>query len=138
MKPVFTKLLTIFFLGLVLLSPCAQAKDVWVPSFENVQKIATDLALKPYFDDRRPLPPRLADINYDQLRDIRYNPKESVWRREKLPFQLQFFHPGGLNRDQIDYYLVDGDDIIFRAHCSRPGQVSIGFGECRGRIGPAS
>lgn len=32
-------------------------------------------------------------------------------------------------------FLEDGDEVIFRAHCRRPGFVSIGFGECRARIG---
>ncbi len=43
-----------------------------------------------------------------------------------------------LGNGETRHYLVDGDDIVFRAHCRRPGMVSIGFGECRGRIGPAS
>ena len=34
-------------------------------------------------------------------------------------------------------YLADGDEVIFRGHCRRPGAVTIGFGECRGRIVPA-
>ncbi len=45
--------------------------------------------------------------------------------------------PIELGNGEVRRYLEDGDDIIFRAHCHRPGQVSIGFGECRGRIGPA-
>jgi fumarylacetoacetase len=43
-----------------------------------------------------------------------------------------------LTNGETRRYLVDGDDIIFRAHCQRPGRVSIGFGECRGRIGTAT
>ncbi|WP_416422575.1 fumarylacetoacetase [Pseudomonas sp. App30] len=31
-------------------------------------------------------------------------------------------------------FLEDGDEVILRARCVAPGQVSIGFGECRGRI----
>jgi fumarylacetoacetase len=31
-------------------------------------------------------------------------------------------------------FVEDGDEVIFRAHCRRPGFVSIGFGECRARI----
>jgi fumarylacetoacetase len=31
-------------------------------------------------------------------------------------------------------FLEDDDEVIFRAHCDKPGFVSIGFGECRGRI----
>jgi fumarylacetoacetase len=35
-------------------------------------------------------------------------------------------------------YLQDDDEVIFRAHCRRPGAVTIGFGECRGKIVAAS
>jgi fumarylacetoacetase len=31
-------------------------------------------------------------------------------------------------------FLLDGDEVIFQAHCRRDGFVPIGFGECRGRI----
>ena len=34
-------------------------------------------------------------------------------------------------------YLEDGDEVVFRAHCHRPGAVTIGFGLCSGRIAPA-
>jgi fumarylacetoacetase len=42
-----------------------------------------------------------------------------------------------LGNGETRRYLEDGDDIIFRAHCAQPGRVSIGFGECRGRVGAA-
>jgi fumarylacetoacetase len=35
-------------------------------------------------------------------------------------------------------FLEDGDTVIMRAHCRREGFASIGFGECRGTIGPAA
>ncbi len=31
-------------------------------------------------------------------------------------------------------FLLDGDEVIFRAHCRAPGHVTIGFGECRGQL----
>ena len=34
-------------------------------------------------------------------------------------------------------FLEDGDEVVMRGTCSAPGLVTIGFGECRGRIGPA-
>ncbi|MFT4115237.1 fumarylacetoacetase [Bradyrhizobium sp.] len=34
-------------------------------------------------------------------------------------------------------YLEDGDELILRGRCERDGFVSIGFGACAGRIGPA-
>ena len=38
--------------------------------------------------------------------------------------------PGGETRR----FLEDGDEVILRARCERPGFASIGFGECRGRV----
>jgi fumarylacetoacetase len=35
-------------------------------------------------------------------------------------------------------FLEDGDEIIVRGYCERPGYARIGFGECRGRIAPAA
>ena len=34
-------------------------------------------------------------------------------------------------------YLLDGDEVIFRAHCAGDGRARIGFGECRAVILPA-
>ncbi|KAF1070667.1 MAG: hypothetical protein GAK45_00731 [Pseudomonas citronellolis] len=47
----------------------------------------------------------------------------------KRPLEL----PGGEQRT----FLEDGDEVILRAFCEAPGQVRIGFGECRGRLLPA-
>ena len=34
-------------------------------------------------------------------------------------------------------FLEDGDTVILRGHCERPGARRIGFGECRGTVLPA-
>ena len=44
----------------------------------------------------------------------------------KQPIKL----PSGETRSFVE----DGDEVIFRARARRDGYVSIGFGECRGRI----
>ncbi len=44
-----------------------------------------------------------------------------------------FILPNGETRR----YLEDGDEVIFRAHGHRKGFISLGFGECRGRVIPA-
>lgn len=41
--------------------------------------------------------------------------------------------PGGESRTMLE----DGDEVIFTAQAVRDGRVSIGFGECRGRVLPA-
>jgi fumarylacetoacetase len=35
-------------------------------------------------------------------------------------------------------FLEDGDEVIMRAFCERPGAARIGFGECRGKVIPAN
>jgi len=52
---------------------------------------------------------------------------ELTWRGSR-PVTL----PGGETRR----FLEDGDEVILRGSCRRAGSVSIGFGECRGRIVP--
>jgi len=41
--------------------------------------------------------------------------------------------PGGEKRGFIE----DGDEIVFRGFCAKPGQTRIGFGDCRAVILPA-
>ncbi|MFL5401632.1 MAG: fumarylacetoacetase [Gemmatimonadales bacterium] len=53
---------------------------------------------------------------------------ELTWRGSE-PIDL----PSGETRK----FLEDGDEVILRAYCERPGTARIGLGECRGRIAPA-
>jgi fumarylacetoacetase len=39
-----------------------------------------------------------------------------------------------LTNGETRRYLEDGDEVVFRAHCRRAGAVTIGFGECRGKV----
>ncbi len=62
--------------------------------FEVLRFEAKMLAAKPFVPVPVNVPAPLLKLNYDQYRDIRFRPGESLWRRERLPFELQFFHPG--------------------------------------------
>jgi glucans biosynthesis protein len=68
--------------------------------FDSVDRIAASLAAKPQSRSAAPLPKALKDLGYDQMRDIRFMPSRSIWRAERLPFELQFFHLGGAFLDQ--------------------------------------
>ena len=46
-------------------------------------------------------------------------------------------HPMTLSSGETRSWLEDGDEVIFRARAEREGFTPIGFGECRGVIGPA-
>ena len=45
--------------------------------------------------------------------------------------------PLTLSSGETRAFLADGDEVILRGWCERPGHPRIGFGECRGRIAPA-
>lgn len=62
--------------------------------FDDVAAIAKAEAAKPYAAPASKLPKELADLTYDQHRDIRFRPPQALWRAQGLPFELQFFHLG--------------------------------------------
>jgi len=67
--------------------------------FNDVSERAQKLAEQPYKKPENRMPRELAELSYDQYRDIRFKPEAAWWRGAKLPFELQFFHPG-YNYDQ--------------------------------------
>lgn len=69
----------------------AQSADF---GLQDVTAIAKELAATPFQDNKGQVPQALKTISYDDWRDIRFVPEKSLWRDEKLPFELQFFHPG--------------------------------------------
>lgn len=70
--------------------------------------MARELAQKAYKAPDKSLPQGLKDLGYDQYRDIRFRPERALWRGEKLPFQVQFFHRGFIFLDRVDVYAVSG------------------------------
>ncbi len=73
-----------------------------------VRNRARELAQKPYKKPNTPLPPPLADLQYDAYRDIRFLPERALWRGDGLPFQVQFFHRGFIYTDRVEVYVVTG------------------------------
>src|SRR4051812_36379477 len=66
--------------------------------FDDVGNQARALAARPFVAQPKPATPAASDaLTYDQYRDIRFRPDHSLWRAEKLPFEVQFFHPGFVN-----------------------------------------
>jgi len=63
-------------------------------SFESVVARAKEVAARPFQDPRGEVPAFLMKLDYDQWRDIRFNPRRSLWREDPLLFTAQFFHPG--------------------------------------------
>ncbi len=86
------------------------AKDS-VSTFEDVGRQAACLAQTPFKDWRREPPKAVLRLTYDQYRDVRFNPRKAVWRYDHIPFQLQFFHPGWIQSDQMDINVVEDGHV---------------------------
>ncbi|MCU0595081.1 MAG: glucan biosynthesis protein [Desulfobacterota bacterium] len=80
------------------------AKSVF--SFQNVVQEAKKLSGSDYKSPRGEVPDPLMAINYDQWRDIRFKPDRSFWKKEGLPFTLQFFHPGLYYDRTVAFYTI--------------------------------
>lgn len=74
---------------------------------EKAQKLAKDS----FQDTKSPVPDWLLKITYDQWRQIRFRPDQAVWRGDKLPFQVQFFHPGLYYNRTVVVNIVDHTGI---------------------------
>jgi glucans biosynthesis protein len=69
---------------------------------------ARALAARPYRPPNTDLPQRLAALDYDAYRSIRFRPEAALWRAEHLPFQAELFHRGPSCPCRVDLYQVDG------------------------------
>jgi glucans biosynthesis protein len=79
--------------------PAHAAKDAASFGFDDVARMARELAARPWQAPPPRLPKELASLGYDRYRDIRFRTDRSLWRDQKLPFELQFF-PMGTFYDQ--------------------------------------
>ena len=93
-------------------SALAQAAAAAPETAENfsadvVKTIAHQLAQKPFSKPRIDLPDPFDKLTYDQYRDIRFRAEQSIWRGEKLDYQLQLFALGYLYDTPVDIWLVE-------------------------------
>src|SRR4029453_2893920 len=92
-------------------SGAAGAAPAGAPAFgfEDVTKRAEALSRQAFRDPAGEVPKWLTEISYDQGGDIRFPPDLSLWRDLKLPFQVQFFHPGLYYDRTVKVHVVDAE-----------------------------
>lgn len=79
--------------------------------FNDVAAKAKHLAASSYIKPKENLSGKLADIGYDQYRDIRFKSSQSPWRNTKSPFELAFFHQGGLYKTPVKIHEIVGKNV---------------------------
>ena len=79
--------------------------------FDDVAERARQLAALPHVANTVALPAELKALNYDQYRDIRFNPEKALWRKEGLPFELMFFHLGKFQTQSVAINEIVGGEV---------------------------
>jgi glucans biosynthesis protein len=74
-------------------------------TYANVQQLARERAAHEYRQTPQNLPASLANLTYDQYRDIRFRPASALWRGQAL-FEVQFFHRGYRVRQRVNVFEV--------------------------------
>jgi glucans biosynthesis protein len=105
-----------------LLSPARAETAAFGPAI--VRQIARDAASKPFKAPDTKLPDALKNLDYDHYRAIRFLPERALWRGEKLPFEVQFFHRGFFYAPRVDIYEVANGQATRIAY--RSDQFSFG------------
>jgi glucans biosynthesis protein len=75
-------------------------------TLDYVARKALDRAHKPFHSPRADLPDilRADKLDYDKYREIRFRDDQALWSAEKLPFVVEFFHPGYLYEEPVHIY----------------------------------
>ena len=72
-------------------------------NLDYVAKRALDRARTPFHSPRADLPKVLRQdyLDYDKYREIRFRRERALWAGEKLPFWVEFFHPGYIYQEPV-------------------------------------
>ncbi|WP_414691436.1 glucan biosynthesis protein G [Noviherbaspirillum sp.] len=79
--------------------------------FDDVAARAKRLAATAYSKPVRTVSKSLASLDYDQYRDIRFDPARAHWRNARLPFELAFFHQGGSFDTPVRVHEINGKSV---------------------------
>lgn len=94
---------------LVLLLIALLPLAAWGFGFDDVAELARRTAAAPYRPAVTAIAPELGALDYDGAREIRYRRERAVW--PDRPFELQFFHRAGRQRESVQVHLVEGGAV---------------------------
>jgi glucans biosynthesis protein len=111
-------------------------------SASTVRDIAREAASKAFVPADDKLPQHLRELTYDRYRTLRFRPEFSLWRKDKLPFEVQLFHRGFLYADKVAIYEVANGQAVPIAYTTdwfefgdiAPPQTTQAFGFAGFRI----
>ncbi|WP_157018153.1 glucan biosynthesis protein [Mesorhizobium xinjiangense] len=76
-------------------------------SFDDVKRMAEDLAAKPYTPSAVPDRDILEQIDYDLHNKVVYRPDRTLWRDDEAGPAIRFFHPGRYFKEPVAISVVE-------------------------------
>ena len=110
--------------------------------FASVRQLAQERAGHDYRPPSESLPAALANLSYDQYRDIRFRPASALWRGQSL-FEVEFFHRGYRTRQRVNIFEVGAEGAAAVAynpqfftfgHLLKPPKVPANLGYAGFRV----
>ncbi|HEY0687347.1 MAG TPA: glucan biosynthesis protein G [Steroidobacter sp.] len=98
-------------IGSVVLLAALAIGPAYAFEFEDVVRQAEAAAGAPYKSIQRTPPAELQALTYDEYRDIRFRPEQALWRSERLPFELMFFHLGKFQNEPVRINEVTAGEV---------------------------
>lgn len=89
-------------------SPAADLTHKDVTDFESLQKLAAQLAQKPYQAPSQQLDPFFEGLKYDGHRQIRFLENKALYGENPEAFRVEFFHPGWMFKKPVGFFNSDG------------------------------
>ncbi|WP_028582680.1 glucan biosynthesis protein [Desulfogranum japonicum] len=116
MKGLSTVFVIFFFLGM---SSVCTAQEESSPFLiqdgpfnrEMVISYARNLARKPYQPIEQTIPDAIKNMDYDTYRNIAFSPKQAIWAKTDLPYQMQFFLLGHIFKNPIEVGIVEKNRV---------------------------
>ncbi len=76
-------------------------------SFEQVRAVARELSTRPFDPPTNALPAALTNLSYTEFQKITFKPDKALWRPLRLPFEVEFFHPGYVHQNTVTIHEFD-------------------------------
>jgi glucans biosynthesis protein len=74
---------------------------------QEVVDKARQLSQTPFTPAQGEVPQSLLDLSFNAWNDITFRPEKALWKKDRLPFQVEFFHPGLLYDRLVAVNVVD-------------------------------
>lgn len=84
----------------------AEAARTPIANFDALAQYAQELAKQPYVESP-PLPKALAELSYDEYRQISFRVNKGIGRQAGKPYWLELFHRGYVHTDQVKINVID-------------------------------